>query len=170
MGEDKGQMLLNGKPMIQYLIETLQYVFNEIKIISNNPEYKKFGLEVISDEVKEIGPLGGIYTALKSSKVEQNFIISCDTPFIESETINHLLEIHKHDVSLVIQNQKLEPLIAVYSKSILPILEKQIDLKDYKLMNLIDKVHSNFVDVNSVSEKQFFNFNSKEDLEKWKLG
>ena len=41
MGEDKGLVLLNGKPMIQYVIEALKEVVSNIIIISNINIYVK---------------------------------------------------------------------------------------------------------------------------------
>ena len=49
MGEDKGLVLLNGKPMIQYVIEALKEVVSDIIIISNNASYNKFRVPVYSD-------------------------------------------------------------------------------------------------------------------------
>ena len=49
MGEDKGLVLLNGKPMIQYVVEALKEVVSDISIISNNASYNKFGIPVYSD-------------------------------------------------------------------------------------------------------------------------
>ena len=85
MGSDKGLVLLNGKPMISYIIEILKKMQIPIIIISNNENYKQFGLPVFADIIKEKGPLGGIYTGLKNSKTESNIIVSCDVPFYQIE-------------------------------------------------------------------------------------
>ena len=41
MGADKGLILLNDKPMIQYVIEQLKPLCKNIFIVTNNSEYKK---------------------------------------------------------------------------------------------------------------------------------
>ncbi len=43
MGQDKGLMLLDEKPMIQYIIDVVKPLVEEIIIIANNDEYTKFG-------------------------------------------------------------------------------------------------------------------------------
>ena len=91
MGEDKGLVLLNGKPMIQYVIEALKEVVSDIIIISNNASYNKFRVPVYSDIIKDKGPVGGIYTGLYHSTTELNFCISCDVPMISSDFIFWLL-------------------------------------------------------------------------------
>ncbi len=70
MGEDKGLVLLNGKPMIQYVIEALKGVVSDIIIISNNASYNKFGIPVYPDIIKDKGPVGGIFTGLHHSKTQ----------------------------------------------------------------------------------------------------
>ena len=91
MGEDKGLVLLNGKPMIQYVIEALKEVVSDIIIISNNASYNKFRIPVYADLIKDKGPVGGIYTGLYHSTTELNFCISCDVPMISSDFILWLL-------------------------------------------------------------------------------
>ena len=71
MGSDKGLMLLNKKAVIQHAIEQLEKSVKNIFIISNNIEYEKFGFKLIPDLIKDIGPAGGIYTALKHTHTNQ---------------------------------------------------------------------------------------------------
>jgi molybdopterin-guanine dinucleotide biosynthesis protein A len=72
MHTDKGLLLFEGKAMVQYFIEQLQPIFSKLFIVSNNPEDEKFRLEVIPDSIKDIGPAGGIYTALKHSNSDNS--------------------------------------------------------------------------------------------------
>ena len=50
MGTDKGLVLLHQKPLISYLIETLQKLDLDIKIIAHHINYHKFNLEVLEEE------------------------------------------------------------------------------------------------------------------------
>lgn len=56
MGADKGLLLFKGKPLIERVIEQLYPLFKTICIVSNNREYERFGLQVIEDLIKDIGP------------------------------------------------------------------------------------------------------------------
>ena len=77
MGTDKGLLLLNGKPMVKYVIDVLSKVTSKIIIIANNDEYKQFGYKVYSDLIKDKGPVGGIYTAMNYTNSNTNICISC---------------------------------------------------------------------------------------------
>src|ERR1035437_7677768 len=82
MGTDKGLLVFNKKTIIQHVIAQLKPVVKEVIIVSNNRDYEKFGVKVIADIIKNIGPAGGIHAALSHSNTNHNFIVSCDMPFI----------------------------------------------------------------------------------------
>ena len=121
MGEDKGLALLNGKPMIQHIIEALENSVSDIIIISNNTAYSEFGYPVYSDIIKDKGPVGGIYTGLSHSNTDKNICLSCDVPLISSEFITWLLERSgDSNVTLPKHKNKVHQMIGVYQKSVLP--------------------------------------------------
>jgi molybdopterin-guanine dinucleotide biosynthesis protein A len=169
MGMDKGLMLLNGKAVVQYVIDALKPVMNRIVIVSNNHEYQKFGLEVIEDLIKDIGPAGGIYTALNHSDSQRNFIVSCDMPFVSSEAIKFLIEgSTPSEITLPIHNQILEPLFGVYSKTCLFKWNELIERRIIKLQDLAEQFIMLKLNVDgneNFNELLFTNINTKKDFE-----
>lgn len=169
MGSDKGLMQLKGKAVILHVIEQLQMAVNKVTIVSNNPEYKKFGFEVIGDLVKDIGPAGGIYSALNHSTVDKNFVVSCDMPLITSRAVKFFIEKStQNEITLPMYKQKLEPLFGVYSKTCLFKWKELIDKKTVKLQELVEyfNVWKLNVDENELfDDKTFMNLNTKEDIE-----
>jgi len=166
MGTDKGLMRLNDKFLIEYSIEKLQSVFNNVVIVSNNQEYKKFGLEVIPDALLDIGPAGGIYTALEHSTTSHNFITSCDMPFISSEAIEFLIS--STDSQIVIPDHgRLEQMFCVYATSC---KTKWLELAQQgiiKLQELITHFSITRIDVLNhplFNEPFFMNINSREEF------
>lgn len=169
MGEDKGLILFNGKPMIAYVIEQLKPTVQKVIIVSNNKAYEQFGLEVISDLVTDIGPAGGIFTALSNTDVDYNFICSCDMPFIKTDAINFLIE-HSigFDITVAVHHDKIQPLFGVYSKSCLPEWKNQIQKNNFKLQELITQFNLQKLEMknmNSFDKTIFTNVNSKSELE-----
>ena len=92
MGEDKGSMIIQGKPMILHILERLNGKINDAVIVLNNQErinsYNEllnayvpvkieenftYSLGFIEDEVKDKGPVAGIMTGLKNIKTERTF-------------------------------------------------------------------------------------------------
>ena len=70
-GEDKSQVKLGDKLLIDYILSEIIDEFNEILLVSNNPIKFKYSkkISLIKDFKKDLGPLGGVLTAMKWAKV-----------------------------------------------------------------------------------------------------
>jgi len=118
MGSDKGLLLLKNKPFILHIIEALQPLVNDIIIVSNNTDYDVFNLKRVNDLIENTGPLAGVYTGLHYSNTENNLVLSCDVPLINTEILEKLTKnVEKNiDVIQLESNGKTIPLIAIYKK------------------------------------------------------
>jgi molybdopterin-guanine dinucleotide biosynthesis protein A len=52
--------------------------------------------------------------------------------------------------------------VACYKKSVLPVVLGQINLEDYKMIHLLDKLNVNYIDFEDA--EQFKNMNTPNDL------
>lgn len=130
-GVIKAKLHVGGKPIIARMLETIGEIFDEILIVTNTPEEYQdyYTYSVVSDLIKNIGPLGGIHAALKSTSKEAVFVFAGDMPFPDSNIINRMIEQYSktHFKIIVPQvNKYKEPLHAIYSVSVLPELENFI--------------------------------------------
>ena len=169
MGKDKGLIAINKKPMIQHVIDAITPFVSSIIIISNNSAYKRFGFKVYSDLLKNKGPVGGIYTALSISNTEKNLIVSCDTPFISSDLLT-ILKNKRNNCDIIIPkyNNKIHPLIGIYSKKNTDYFKQSIINNQLKLIELILKLNHLIINIDKdkVNKLNFTNINSKIDLNK----
>ena len=168
MGADKGLLVFEGKAMIQHVIEKMQFIFSKLVIVSNNPEYEKFGLEVIPDLIKDIGPAGGIYTALHHSEAKLNFMVSCDMPFVTQEAIAFIVKNADENQIVLLENQgKLEPLFGLYAKDCEAVWLQLIQQKKVKLQEMVSYFKLKIIPIenNEIFAASFFkNINTKEDF------
>ncbi|QBN18015.1 molybdenum cofactor guanylyltransferase [Flavobacterium nackdongense] len=168
MGTDKGLLLFEGKPMIQYVIEQMQPIFSKVVIVSNNPEYEKFGFEVIPDLIKDSGPAGGIYTALNHSDTKLNFMVSCDMPFVTAAAIEFVIKNSEESQIVLLENKaRIEPLFGIYAKDCEPIWLELMEQKVIKLQEMVLRFQLKTIPVenNEIFATSFFkNINTKEDL------
>ncbi len=167
MGQDKGLMLLNEKPMIQHVIDVLKPITNQIIIIANSKQYQQFGYPVYEDEVKDKGPVGGIYTGLNNSSNLTNIIVSCDTPHISSKLLTYLLtQSLEYEVTIPVFNNKVHPLIGVYKTNILPVFKESLNQNQLKLMLVNQLLNTNIVLINEneFDANNFKNYNSPNDF------
>lgn len=92
-GQNKGLIELDGKPMIQHVLERLVQGCGEEHVnilISANSDldvYRRFGYPVISDIPLEdrnqaFGPLHGLYSAMQSITNDWLLSVPCDCPKI----------------------------------------------------------------------------------------
>jgi molybdopterin-guanine dinucleotide biosynthesis protein A len=171
MGAEKGLQELCGKPLINYAISVLSEMCSAIFISSSSRAYESFGYEVIADEFPGIGPMGGIYSALKQSKTEKNLVLSCDLPFVSKELFAFILDKSSgYQVAVPWQgNQHYEPLCGFYSLSVLNQIYTFIHNGNYKLPDLFMGIRINKLSINSelpfYHKDMFLNINSKHDLE-----
>ncbi len=169
MGKDKGLCDFKGKPLVQHSINILEPICKTILISTNNNSgYKQFGFETVGDEFRNIGPIGGIYSSLKQSPNNDNLVISCDTPFLDGDLLKTVLSFRQSYDIVVPQyrNSYFEPLAAYYSREIIPVLLDSISKKDYKLINLFEKVRFRSVSIDADAENinRFKNINTPKDL------
>jgi len=167
-GLDKAFLLIEGEPLIERLVKVLKQVFDEVVIVTNSPEkYNKnslpSGVIITTDIIKDVGPIGGIYTGLKTIKNDAAFFVACDMPFLDTELIRRETEIFNNkNVDCLVARcvDKIHPLHSIYAKSALEIIPKVIESGNFAIMNLVDRCKNvSFVDFDSTHERNFTNIN-----------
>lgn len=168
MGTDKALIKIGDKSLLETAINICKPVCNSIVISSNNQEHGKCGYPVIADEIRDCGPIGGILSCLRKSETDWNFVISVDTPFVTSDFILFLTtQTENYDAVVPVHFSNKEPLIALYNKNCLPVIEKQISTHQFKIHHLINLINTNFLNVGKWVENNahfFSNLNRPEDL------
>jgi molybdopterin-guanine dinucleotide biosynthesis protein A len=174
MGNNKAFLKLNGKYIVSHVFEVLSALCKEIIISTNTKELAFLKGDLVADEFQNIGPIAGIYSALKHSKTEKNIILSCDTPFINTDILEYLLKNSENfDVVLPVFEDFLQPLTGIFNKTIIPIIENEITKGNYIPPRIFEKTNLNKLkidkNIKGWHKHLFFNVNSPEDYEKAKL-
>lgn len=166
MHSEKGLVLYKSKPFIEHVIDAVLPISNNIQLVTNSNHYDYLPYLKISDVVIEKGPLGGIFSALQYSKSEINLILSCDIPLISSELLIELITKHttNFDVTVLEDNFRIHPLIGIYSKKIIPILQKAIHENELKLMHFITNVNHQCIPIANDKRNHLKNVNSLAEL------
>ncbi|MFH1217837.1 MAG: molybdenum cofactor guanylyltransferase [Pseudomonadota bacterium] len=127
-GSNKALASLDGRPIIAHAADILSQIFTHLLLVTNTPDtYRFLGWPMTGDIHPGQGPLAGIHTALQTIQTEKAFVIACDMPRISAGLITHLCNLQGNwDVALPWLETGPEPLFAVYRKSCLPIIEKQL--------------------------------------------
>src|SRR2546422_10322741 len=128
MGTDKAWLELGGRAMIEQVIAALAPVTSSLAIVANSPEYARLGLPVFADQHTGIGPLEAIRTALANSATSRILLVGCDLPFVTEDLFRFLLNLPEEHQAVVPvgPDGRLEPLCAVYSADLLPVVTNLI--------------------------------------------
>ena len=220
MGQDKGSMIIQEKPMILHILERLNYKINDAVIVLNDSEriaiYQSllnqycdgkieenfdYSLKFIEDEVKSKGPISGIMTGLKNIKTDYALVLPCDSPFISVEFIETMFnlldekldsnvdaiipfhiksnkdklryndEFNFDDANEMTIDMKIansEPLHSIYKKENLNKIDELLKEDSLYVKSFIRSLNNPcFIEVDNkiLFDKDFRNFNRKEDLE-----
>jgi molybdopterin-guanine dinucleotide biosynthesis protein A len=179
MGRDKAWLELDGRTMIERVIEAVKPVTTTISIIANSADYSRLGFPVFADTNLGVGPLEAIRTALANSPSEWVILVGCDMPFVTTDFFVLLLNITEQAITdsrpaaaVVPLNQKglPEPLCALYSIAALPAVTGLIASGERKVSLLFERIPTRFVAFDeikdlSASKHLFENINTPEDYE-----
>lgn len=169
-GNNKAFLSYNDKSFLENIIGALEDIDNIYISVDDKEKYKNLKFPLIEDEYKEIGPIGGMYSAFKKINSDFIIVIACDMPLVSKEFIKFLKEsVREEDNCLVIEDSenRLYPLGGIYNKRILPVIEEMIDKNDYKLMNLIKNVNGRKIKLKDEKlDKSLINVNDPNEYHK----
>lgn len=118
MGQDKGLVLLAGKPLIEHILERVAGLGDQLLLVTNHPEnYAHFGLPMASDPVPGAGALPGLHTALQAAEGDHILLIACDMPFIQRPLLEKLLALRSEaDLVVPFWEHNYQTTLAVYAR------------------------------------------------------
>ena len=147
MGQDKAMLKLNGQPLAERIIQTLQTCFDHLLLVGDQPErFSAYGLPVVADRYPG-SSLGGLYTGLYAAATERIFVASCDLPFPNQSLIRLICaEAGAYDAVVPVTQQGREPLFALYRKSALPAMQTALDSGNYRITDLLQRLQVKEID------------------------
>lgn len=163
-GSNKALSLYDGKSFLKHIIELIQPYTKEVVVAGFYPEYEDIGIPVLEDKTENIGPLGGIYTALTYCTTPWILVLTCDMPLLTEEIIKEMMAIAKDQNMIGWNNDKsggVFPLLI--SKNILPNLEKAIEKKQYRVKQLFEWDNSLIMAIPEKWDCLFANINNQQE-------
>ena len=181
---DKGLLMLNNKPMILWMIETIQEISKNILIIVSALSQKEKYLKVIDDLAEIVidkresirSPLLGANAAFMHARGKYTLLLPNDTPLLNRDALLLLIELCEgYDVVLPRwPNGFIEPLHAIYrTKTARKRSNELIRKNQYKLDGLLQNVNVLHINIEIFKQfdpqlNMFFNVNTPGDLKKLK--
>ena len=175
-GEDKSQVKLGDKLLIDYILSEIIDEFNEVLVVSNNQinfkESEKISL--IEDFKKDIGPLGGVLTAMKwvkDNNKDYQWISTfpVDTPFFKNQILKDFLNkinIDEGKLFFIKSNNTRHNIFGLWSLDLMDKLEEDLDKGERKVEIWANSIGVKNINMKFENKDPFFNINTKEDLKK----
>lgn len=168
MKRNKALLPVPGGVLIETVLGQLQDRFAQVIVSVSNRKGFDFlsGVDLIPDPVPDQGPMYGIYHAMGVSRYDKNFVIACDIPVIDMEFLQMLVAAAAAVEIAVPENggRLLEPLFAVYSQSVRPIMGKLLERGERSLLPLFERCRVKKV---PLVDKTLVNLNTRSDYERF---
>lgn len=92
MGRPKALLDFHGQPLLAHVLARVRDLGQETVLIANQPDlYASFDLPCLPDLIPDVGPLGGLYTALSQARYAWTLVVACDMPWLNPALLRALI-------------------------------------------------------------------------------
>lgn len=171
-GTDKAQLRLNGKWLLQQILETLATLSDDLLVVTDKRiELTSLTVRIVPDAYPGTGPLGGIYSGLQAMHYQHGLVVACDMPFLNLSLLRYMIVLSADFDAVIPRIQdNTEPLHAIYSKACIHPIEDLLQQGKLRIAKLFPKIRVRYVteselDLFDPEHMSFFNINTRDDLE-----
>ena len=175
-GRDKSQVKLGNKILIDYILSEIIDLYKDILIVTNEPI--KFlnsdKISLTSDIKKGLGPLGGVFSAMrwvKDNRKNYKWISTfpIDTPFFKKEHLSKFykkINLDKSNLFFMKSKNTRHNIFGLWSLELFEKLELALNRGDRKVELWANEIGVKTIDFEYENNNDpFFNINTEEDLE-----
>ena len=176
LGYNKVLEVVGDRGLLEQVISRVASLSNQIIVVATEeqviPKFKDYpDTQVVTDIYPGKGPLGGIYTGLKTSTSACNLVVAADMPFLNQALLGYMLGLAE-GVDLVAPriSGQIEPLHAVYMQDCLAAIEKMMKEGVLGVHKLFSRVNVRYIEAEEIAhfdpeQRSFFNINTEGDLQ-----
>jgi molybdopterin-guanine dinucleotide biosynthesis protein A len=180
--EDKGVLQLDGKPLLNYVVDAVKGLADEVIVVTSSKERVNAYSKMVSSKVRfavdvgeSKGPLVGALTGFEAANGEYSLLLPFDSPFVCREVVSLLFELCVGKAAVVPRwtNVEIEPLHAVYHTKLALEAAKEALVENKRDMRaMVEKLRGvRYVSTLVIEQldpdlRTFFNVNTPLDLKK----
>ncbi|PNS10709.1 molybdenum cofactor guanylyltransferase MobA [Mixta theicola] len=169
-GQDKAQLLLQGKPLWQHVWQRLAPQVQDVSISANRnlTLYQQSKLRTINDVLPDYpGPLAGMLSAFQQIDSPWLAFSACDTPFIPNDYVMRLWQQKRQAPAVWVRSHERDhPALALIHRQIMPELALYLASGERRVMYFLQQVGGHAVLFND-DEQAFVNINTPEELARY---
>lgn len=162
-GSDKAFACLRGRMLIDHALDSIAPSCGELIVATGRPEMFQgtSRAAIVRDKVSDLGPLGGIVSAMHSTAKEWFLILACDI-MASASAIDALVRAGGEDACIALVDGRPQYLCGIYSKKILARFEECLERGIFPMKNALSSVSG--VTFTAVPLTSVSNINTQEDL------
>lgn len=149
MGIDKADLLLHGKTFLETQIEKGRELGISDVLVSGY-HGKNCSAPTVPDRIKAKGPLGGLEACLRTAQNPRALVLSVDVPLVPTAELKKMIECDRSipdlfcekykSVTILCNNGKEQPLIAIYDCSLADEMEEEILTRKGSVFAFINRI------------------------------
>jgi len=149
MQRDKALLPAPARALLEHVLAGLDGLFAEVLVsVAPGRAYDFLSLPQIPDPVEGLGPLAGILAGLRAAKFDPAFVLACDIPAVDHGFVSELVSAAaRFDIAVPRTSKGLEPLLAVYRKTTIPLIERLLAEGKRSVLDLYPLCRTNIVDI-----------------------
>jgi molybdopterin-guanine dinucleotide biosynthesis protein A len=171
MGEDKSLMPFGGYPSLaEYQYERLKTIFSHVYISAKSRDKFSFDAPFILDPADvDYAPTAGFVSIFRELKEERILVLSVDTPFVDKEVFQALMDADTANLDAVIArtSEGSHPMCGLYHRSLLGEFERMLAEGDHRLGKLLASSNTLYLDFSD--DELFANLNHPHEYEAAKV-
>lgn len=155
-----------GGTLIERWLEVLRAAaIDEVILVGRDAAYAELPLDVLDDEPRGIGPLGGLVALLRYAAGRPSLAVACDMPFVSESLVARLLEAPPAPVVAPRRGDRWEPLCARYDPArVLPLARAHVAAGDHSLQRLLHAAGAQVLMISAEEERELHDWDRPEDM------
>lgn len=148
-GLNKALLKLGDKTFLELITEALSGFEERLLSVHDIGVISDLRLHEVVDNFQGLGPIGGIYSALKVSTKDALLVIPCDVPLFSNKLAEKLVTAMDDNADALIcvtNNGRKHPLCGIYTKACLPVLEECLKAGKLRLYDVLESVRCKYFD------------------------
>ena len=139
------------RSFLEQLVNVMGYVCTDVFIVARDQEqaslYADADAELVLDSIPGGGPLVGLASGLQAISTDFALLVAVDMPFVTAQLLAFMILRYQEGVMLVpLVNGHPQITLAIYPRSILPIIEDRIEQGSRDLRSLLDVAPVSYID------------------------
>jgi molybdopterin-guanine dinucleotide biosynthesis protein len=168
MHTSKADLYYEGNSFLRRTLKVIPPYPEVLLSVRNSHDFAEFEIPTVPDLIPDCGPAGGIYSILSACQSDWMVTLSCDMPLLKRGLIEYLTAFIASDYDACVMKDRsgrVHPLCAVYAKSCLPVFQKALESKTYKLQTILDHLRVKYVplEFSAFADSMLSNVNTPEE-------